>query len=1082
MSDLLSIGSSGISAYQRALATVSNNIANVNTEGYTRQDVSIAANQPRLLGGNYLGTGARFDAVRRQYDAFVESNLRNSQSELKSQEPLLSYVNRVIDIMGDQSVGLTTAMNLFFESARDLASDPASTVQRSIFLRDADGLAARFRQLSTQFELLDNETRQSVETDIGQVNSLTGQLAQLNKQLSKHSKVEDQPSELLDQRDLLLRELSELMYVKTKFSDNGSVLVSVGDTLDQGILVRDNTSRLISIADADSGSSQIKFLIDAYGDPETLAGVPSGHVGGLVNFREQVLSPAVNSLDALAAVVTREVNTVHREGIDAEGKLGGNLFAFSADQDGKASGMTMIVQDATRVAAAGQFRIIDNPLNSGTAQARISYQSPQYAGPSGLQGDLSIGLQPQLGKASLKIQAGIGYAQVGAVSAGTQNLALTLVNPSPSQQLQVLTRDGRHLVGSTNMSSTLQSSLVQTGNGSEKGATYDASMLNATGQVRYADGRLTVRAEPGQAAPAVISGVFPDDLVAPATGYPADTFQINGRSLPEFKLGGGPVALNEVISWINGSQAGLPESKQVIAADYYGMLMLSRPGTNTSDGIELSLGSNTAVTNLSLLGFPDDTLIYAGPVEPALASLPAGLFPVPPTAGDIAAGALTIDGYSLPALNLGGGNLTLAQSVGWINTAGIPGIRATAVDGRLQIDRTDNDTSKPIELKVATAGQEALLSRLGFSTATRYLGMDIFMGAMAPVGQRQEFNTVSGKALAGIAVAAVMHSQPVADGWTLPTALPAGALTLNGISLGALPKDSTLQDVANWINNSQSALPAMRAVSASVVKTEVAVPGGSETRYQLELRRDVSNTSDDIRLGLGANGNPADLHMLGFETTLHIQGGTPDDLLIFVTDSSGTDSMANLQASMAGQSGSLKQLLRESPLEVRFLTDTSYEIVDSRTRSVLAERQLEIDTDSPTPSIQYRGLKLEFSTYPKAGDRFAIDGNTDGIGNNEAMLNLVELESAKLMPGGLTMTEAYIERVNQVGNVARQAAIAEQALTVVYRQALEARDAISGVSLDEEASALVRFQQAYQANAKIMQTSMALFEAILQVR
>jgi flagellar hook-associated protein 1 FlgK len=86
------------------------------------------------------------------------------------------------------------------------------------------------------------------------------------------------------------------------------------------------------------------------------------------------------------------------------------------------------------------------------------------------------------------------------------------------------------------------------------------------------------------------------------------------------------------------------------------------------------------------------------------------------------------------------------------------------------------------------------------------------------------------------------------------------------------------------------------------------------------------------------------------------------------------------------------------------------------------------------------------------------------------------------MPGGLTMTEAYIERVNQVGNVARQAAIAEQALTVVYRQALEARDAISGVSLDEEASALVRFQQAYQANAKIMQTSMALFEAILQVR
>ena len=1080
MSDLLTIGSSGISAYQRALATVSNNIANVNTEGYTRQDVSVAANQPRLIGGSYIGTGARFDAVKRQYDAFVESNLRNSQSDLKSQEPLLSYVNRLIDVMGDQSIGLTTAMNLFFESGRDLASDPASTVQRSIFLRDADGLAARFRQLSTQFELLDNETRQSIETDVGQVNSLTTQLAQLNKQLSKHSSVEDQPSELLDQRDLLLRKLSELLYVKTKFSDNGAVLVSVGDTLDQGILVRDNTSRLVSIAESENNGNQLKFLIDAYGKPETLAGMPSGRRGGLLNFRDQVLYPAVNSLDALAVAVTDEVNAVHREGIDAEGKIGGDLFAFNPGQDGKASGMTMIVQDATRVAAAGQFRIIDNPLNGGTAQARISYQAPQYAGPDGLQGDLSIGLKPQLGKASLKIQAGIGYTQVGVLPAGSQNLALTLLNPSPTQQLQVLTRDGRHLLGSGNMSSTLQSSLVQTSNGTEAGATYDASMLNASGLVSYENGRLTARAEPGEAAPAVLAGVFPENLVAPSGGFPADTFQINGRSLPEFKLEGGPISLNEVITWVNSSQASLPESQQVIASDYFGMLMLSRPASNTADAIEISLGSNPSVTHLAILGFPDAAAVTVGPTDPPMASLAGGL--LTPSTGNIAAGALSIDGYKLPALNPIGGTLTLAQAVNWINGAGIPGIQASGVDGRLQIDRTDNDTTKPIELQVVTPGQEALLGRLGFGTSTRYLGMDIFMGAIAPVGQRQEFNAVTGKALPAVPTAAVMLSQPQLVGWSLGSALPAGAVTLNGISLGPLAKDSTLQDVANWINNSQASVPSVRRVTASIVKTEVAVAGGMQTRYQLEMRRDYSNTSDDIRLGVGPNGKPADLHALGFETALHIQGGTPDDLLIFVTDSGGTDSVANLQSSMTGQSGSLKQFLRESPLEVRFTSDTHYEIVDCRTRSVLAERQLEIDTESSTPSIQYRGLKLEFSTYPKSGDRFTIDGNTDGIGNNEAMLNLVALENAKVMPGGLTMTEAYIERVNQVGNVARQAAIAEQALTVVYRQALEARDAVSGVSLDEEASALVRFQQAYQANAKVMQTSLTLFEAILQVR
>jgi flagellar hook-associated protein 1 FlgK len=149
---------------------------------------------------------------------------------------------------------------------------------------------------------------------------------------------------------------------------------------------------------------------------------------------------------------------------------------------------------------------------------------------------------------------------------------------------------------------------------------------------------------------------------------------------------------------------------------------------------------------------------------------------------------------------------------------------------------------------------------------------------------------------------------------------------------------------------------------------------------------------------------------------------------------------------------------------------------------VLAERDLAYNPANPTPSISYRGLKMDFSTYPKTGDKFTIDGNTDGIGNNEAMMSLVNLENQNVMPGGLTMTEAYIEQVNKLGNVSRQATIAQQALTVVYNQAKETRESVSGVSLDQEASDLVRYQQAYQANAKVMQVASQLFDSILQVR
>jgi flagellar hook-associated protein 1 len=112
---------------------------------------------------------------------------------------------------------------------------------------------------------------------------------------------------------------------------------------------------------------------------------------------------------------------------------------------------------------------------------------------------------------------------------------------------------------------------------------------------------------------------------------------------------------------------------------------------------------------------------------------------------------------------------------------------------------------------------------------------------------------------------------------------------------------------------------------------------------------------------------------------------------------------------------------------------------------------------------------------------FSVDGNHDGVGNNEGALRLVELESERVAAGGRTLSETYIQAVSDAGNMARQALVAKDALTVVYDQAVEARDAVSGVSLDEEAAALIRFQQAYQASAKVMQTASTLFDAVLRI-
>jgi len=167
-------------------------------------------------------------------------------------------------------------------------------------------------------------------------------------------------------------------------------------------------------------------------------------------------------------------------------------------------------------------------------------------------------------------------------------------------------------------------------------------------------------------------------------------------------------------------------------------------------------------------------------------------------------------------------------------------------------------------------------------------------------------------------------------------------------------------------------------------------------------------------------------------------------------------------------------------MTVAFTSPTHYTITDVNTGTVLAERDYE--PNDPQAVIGFRGLQLRLSNLPQTGDTFVMDGNKDGTGNNENLLNLLALESAPVMGGGKTLSAAYIDHVNNMGNIARQAGIVQSALIVVHDQAVSARSQVSGVSLDEEAANLIRFQQAYQASAKVMQVASQLFDTVLQVR
>jgi flagellar hook-associated protein FlgK len=241
----------------------------------------------------------------------------------------------------------------------------------------------------------------------------------------------------------------------------------------------------------------------------------------------------------------------------------------------------------------------------------------------------------------------------------------------------------------------------------------------------------------------------------------------------------------------------------------------------------------------------------------------------------------------------------------------------------------------------------------------------------------------------------------------------------------------------------------------------------------------------DIRLSFGSFlegtppvqhfGDPSELAKIGFRTGAYIEGGCPDDLLLFMTGKGA----ANVSVGFSGEPSNVRDSLRSQTLAVKFTAADRYAIIDTKTGTELADRHY--DPSVLEPIIEFQGLQLKLTHAPNVGDSYAIDGNYDGLGNNVNMLDMVDLNK-KPVTNGKTIANTYIDQINSVGNLAQQATITQQALTVVNDQAVAARDKVAGVNLDDEAAALIRYQQAYQACAKALQISGELFDTINQIR
>ena len=328
-SGLLSIGLSGLNAAQAGMSTTSENIANVNTTGYSEESVIQSEATPVFSGGGYLGTGVDVDTVARAYSAYQQQQVVQataSSGELSTQYNQMSQID---NLLGDPTTGISAAVDSFYSSAQTLADTPSDSSARTAFLSQAQTMSDTFNSVASQLTALSQSTGQSINESIASVNTEAGEIASLNQQIIAASGSSQAPNTLLDQRDALVTQLNQQIGATSITQSDGSIDLYVGNG--QPIVTGSTANKLSAVpSSSDPAQTQLAVTIGKSTVQLGAAQLSGGSLSGLLSFNNGALQNAINTVGQIADGVAAAVNGQNQLGQDANGNLGKAIFAIPA--------------------------------------------------------------------------------------------------------------------------------------------------------------------------------------------------------------------------------------------------------------------------------------------------------------------------------------------------------------------------------------------------------------------------------------------------------------------------------------------------------------------------------------------------------------------------------------------------------------------------------------------------------------------------------------------------------------------------------------------------------------------------------
>ena len=308
---VLNIAANALNAQQNGISVTAHNIANVNTEGYTRQRPVLDARQPEVYGGLVMGRGVEVDTIAQYSDKLIENRLNQEKSNMSSASEMEKYMQVLEGLFNENSdTSISTMLTDFWNGWYDISNNPAGASERILLYEQSSLITEQFNTLASDLTQIETDLTNAVNTGLETINDLTNEIAQLNDQvvgMEAHGSAND----LRDKRNALVSELNEYLDIKSFEQSNGSLTIvsAKGSTLVQGN----------SNYELEMDGERVVWQNSGGSDVDITDYISNGKLGGWLDTRDEVVAKYQLDLDALAKEFIWSVNQQHSQGVGMEG-------------------------------------------------------------------------------------------------------------------------------------------------------------------------------------------------------------------------------------------------------------------------------------------------------------------------------------------------------------------------------------------------------------------------------------------------------------------------------------------------------------------------------------------------------------------------------------------------------------------------------------------------------------------------------------------------------------------------------------------------------------------------------------------